>query len=57
MRNKTFDVPSSYNVTGNSIYSKLVDKCFVSKTFKTRCSKLKRKTRRPNVTTRRCKLW
>ena len=26
MRNKSFDVPSSYNVTGNSIYSKLVDK-------------------------------
>jgi len=26
MRNETFDVPSSYNVTGNSIYSKLVDK-------------------------------
>lgn len=26
MRNESFDVPSSYNVTGNSIYSKLVDK-------------------------------
>lgn len=26
MRNETFDVPSSYNVTGNSIYSELVNK-------------------------------
>ena len=26
MRNESFDVPSSYNVTGNSIYSELVDK-------------------------------
>jgi len=26
MRNKSFNVPSSYNVTGNSIYTKLVDK-------------------------------
>jgi len=26
MRNESFNVPSSYNVTGNSIYSELVDK-------------------------------
>ena len=26
MRNETFDVPSSYNLTGNSIYSELVNK-------------------------------